>query len=74
MKFSTLYPIEIKKSASPGINAAKHFKVLQPVTEPERFGLLEQYKLKIGEGAVVCMANDLLPLDRKNWYVPAWLI
>jgi predicted AAA+ superfamily ATPase len=70
----TLYPIEIKKAASPGSEAVKHFKVLHPVTEPEKFDALEQYKLEIGEGAVICMANDLIPVDRKNWYVPAWLI
>lgn len=23
---------------------------------------------------VTCMANDLLPVDEKNWYVPVWLI
>lgn len=70
----TLYPVEIKKSASPGSEAVKHFKVLEPVTEPEKFGELEQYKVNIGNGAVVCMANDLLPVDKKNWYVPAWMI
>jgi predicted AAA+ superfamily ATPase len=70
----TLYPIEIKKSASPGSEALKHFKVLAPVTEPEKFGALEQYKLEVGEGSVLCMAPDLLPADKKNWYVPAWLI
>lgn len=70
----TLYPIEIKKSASPGTHAIKHFTVLDPVTEPERFGVLEQYKMKIGEGAVICMVNNLLPIDKKNWYVPAWMI
>jgi len=69
-----LYPIEIKKAASPGSESVKHFKVLSPVTEPERFGALDQYKLEIGEGAVICMANDLVPVDKKNWYVPAWLI
>jgi len=69
-----LYPIEIKKSASPGKDAVKHFKVLQPVAEPERFGALEQHKLEVGHGAVICMANDLLPVDQKNWYVPAWLM
>jgi len=52
----------------------KHFNVLQPVTEPERFGALEQHKLEIGSGAVICMANDLLPVDKKNWYVPAWSV
>ena len=70
----TLYPIEIKKSASPGKAAIKHFGVLKPVTEPEKFGELSQTKMKIGNGAVVCMANDLLPIDAKNWYVPVWLI
>jgi predicted AAA+ superfamily ATPase len=70
----TLYPIEIKKAASPGAEAVKHFKVLNPVTEPERFGELEQYKTEIGSGAVICMANDLLPADKNNWFVPAWMI
>jgi predicted AAA+ superfamily ATPase len=70
----TLYPIEIKKSASPGTEAVKHFSALHPVTQPERFGALEQFKTEIGTGAVVCMANDLLPVDRYNWLVPVWLI
>ncbi|MHB8279823.1 MAG: ATP-binding protein [Candidatus Humimicrobiaceae bacterium] len=70
----TLYPIEIKKTASPGKSAIKNFDVLNPVTEPEKFGELDQYKVEIGSGAVVCMTNDILPIDEKNWYVPAWLI
>jgi predicted AAA+ superfamily ATPase len=70
----TLYPIEIKKSASPGTQAAKHFKVLNPVSEPELFGASRHYKNEIGTGAVICMATDLLPIDSKNWYVPFWLI
>jgi predicted AAA+ superfamily ATPase len=69
-----LYPIEIKKAASPGSKSVKHFNVLHPVAEPEKFGALGQYKIEVGEGAMICMANDLLPVDRKNWYVPAWLI
>lgn len=36
-----LFPVEIKKSASRGTEAVKHFKVLDPVTEPESFGDLE---------------------------------
>lgn len=70
----TLYPIEIKKTASPGKNAIKNFRVLEPITEPEKFGELSQTKTNIGNGAVICLANDLLPIDAKNWYVPAWLI
>jgi predicted AAA+ superfamily ATPase len=59
----TLFPIEIKKSASPGKDAIKNFSVLKPIED-----------VKIGTGAVICMANDLLPLDRNNWCVPAWVI
>ena len=69
-----LSPIEIKKSASPGKAAIKNFKVLEPVTaEPAHAGL-ESLKVEIGTGSVICMANDLLPLNEKNWYVPVWLI
>ncbi len=70
----TLYPIEIKKSASPGKNAINNFNVLNPVTEPEKFCELDDYKVEIGSGAVICMVNGILPIDEKNWYVPAWLI
>ncbi len=69
-----LFPVEVKKSASPGSEAVKHFKALDPVTEPERFGELEQYKMQIGTGVVICMANDILPVDKKNWFIPAWLL
>lgn len=58
-----LSPIEIKKSASPGKAAIKNFKVLEPAL-----------KVELGTGSVVCMANDLLPVDDSNWYVPVWLI
>lgn len=30
--------------------------------------------LRIGSGGVVCLANDLLPVDAKNWYIPVGLI
>lgn len=67
-------PIEIKKAASPGSTAVKNFKVLTPMEDPEKFGAMEELKVSIGTGSVICMARDLLPLDKKNWYVPVWLI
>ncbi len=70
----TLYPIEVKKAASPGKGAIKSFHVLDAVQEPEKFGAINELKIDIGEGSVVCMAKDLLPIDAKNWYVPVWLI
>jgi len=70
----TLYPVEIKKAASFGAEAIRHFGALNPVNDPERFGVLKQFKVKIGTGAVVCMASDLLPINETNWRVPVWMI
>lgn len=70
----TVYPIEVKKAASPGKTAIKNFDVLAPVETPEKFGGMKELKVEIGPGNVLCMANDLLPISEKNWYVPAWLI
>lgn len=69
-----IYPIEIKKSASPGKAAIKNFGVLDPIQEPERIGKMEELKVTVGVGNVICLAGDLLPLDGKNWYVPVGLI
>ena len=70
-------PIEIKKSASPK-NAVKNFSVLAPIekeaSQEDIFSGTAHLKTKIGTGAVICMPPDLLPIDQKNWYVPAWLI
>lgn len=68
----TLSPIEIKKAASPAKSAIKNFRALEPVTHDGR--LDKALKVDIGTGSVICMASDLLPVDEKNWYVPAWLI
>ncbi|MFH1512864.1 MAG: ATP-binding protein [Bacillota bacterium] len=70
---ATLYPIEIKKAASPGKAAIKNFHALAPLEAPETADLA-QLKTKIGTGAVICMANDVLPIDRENWAVPVWVI
>lgn len=72
----TVYPIEIKKSAAPK-DAVKNFSVLAPIErQPEKdaFSGAAHLKTEIGTGAVICMCADLLPIDKKNWYVPAWLI
>lgn len=80
----TLYPIEIKKSASPGKEALKHFRVLDPLAQDpvalDRVAGAKQLrepssmKIKIGNGAVICMGGDLLPIDAHNWSVPVWMI
>lgn len=57
-----LHPIEIKKSGSPKKNAARHFPVL------------EKTGLTLGQGNVICLCRELIPIDRKNHLVPVGLI
>lgn len=61
-----LSPIEIKKAASPGKTAVKNFRVLEPVTREGTFEGLDSLKVKIRTGNVICMCNDLLPVDEKT--------
>ena len=72
---ATVYPIEIKKNTAPA-NAVKNFSVLNALEESdeELFADAAQLKTTVGTGLVVCLASDVLPVDKKNWYVPAWLI
>lgn len=74
---NTVYPIEIKKSAAPK-NAVKNFSVLSSIekepSDDEHFSGAAHLKTEIGTGAVVCLSSDVLPIDKKNWLVPAWLI
>lgn len=57
-----LYPVEIKKSADPGKNALKNFRILESLPE------------ETGEGAVICMTPLVIPLDEKNKLVPVLCI
>lgn len=70
-------PVEIKKSASPQ-DATRNFSVLRPIesepSEEDIFSGAAHLKTTIGMGAVICMIPDVLPIDKKNWYIPAWMI
>ena len=79
-ELNVIYPIEIKKSAHPE-NVVSVFDVLDPITTDQSNDAasfvsdgFEHYGTLIGNGSVICLCSDLLPIDRKNWYVPAWLI
>ena len=73
----TVYPIEMKKSSAPK-DAIKNFSVLKPIesepTEELKSSGAAHLKTNIGTGAVVCLSADILPIDKNNWYIPAWLI
>jgi predicted AAA+ superfamily ATPase len=54
----TLYPVEIKKSASPGTKDIRNFAVLQ------------KQKAVIGHGAVICLTQRQIPITREVDGVP----
>jgi predicted AAA+ superfamily ATPase len=53
-----LYPIEIKKTSNPTAKDIKHFDIL------------EKNGLKVGDGAVVCLAQTYIPLTKNVNIVP----
>jgi len=54
----TLYPVEFKKTASPGKMASKHFPALAKLQR------------KVGHGAVICLRSTDLPLSRDVDAIP----
>lgn len=57
-----LFPIEIKKTASPTPQLIRVFKTL------------DKGNVKRGNGAVLCMKEKLMALDRQNYIIPISLI
>lgn len=58
----TLFPIEVKKTASPGSQLARVFKVL------------DKSDMQRGTGAVVCMTERLGALNADCLTVPVWML
>ena len=58
----TLYPIEVKKTANPGLN------------DYGSFGLLSWLNKKVGLGAVICLLPERIPLSREVVSIPVWEI
>ena len=54
----TVYPIEIKKTASPARKAIRHFNVL------------ENLNVKKGTGSLICLAEESLPLSEDSITIP----
>jgi predicted AAA+ superfamily ATPase len=61
-KNMTLYPVEVKKKAQASEADAKHF------------GALKKLGKKIGTGAVLCLGQDRIPINREIVSIPAWEI
>lgn len=60
---NTLYPIEIKTHSEPDSKDIKHFSMLDEIKNVD-----------IGEGGVICLAKDLLPLKGNHKIIPLWSI
>lgn len=58
----TIYPLEFKKSASPGKDDIRHFS------------LLEKLKMPVGPGGVICLADLFLPLTASIFSIPVSII
>jgi hypothetical protein len=54
----TLYPLEIKKTSSPDVRLTKVF------------GLLEKSDRLLGNGGVVCLYDNFMPLGKDNFIIP----
>ena len=58
----TLFPIEIKKSATPDVRLTRVFS------------LIDKSPLKRGTSAILCTAEKLSAFDKDNLIVPIWMI
>ena len=57
-KNSKIYPLEIKKTATPKRTMLKNFSYL------------EKAQIKLGNGGLICLYDKLLPIDDKKYYIP----
>ena len=53
-----LYPIEVKKGKKPNGECTKNFEVLDSLNNEK------------GKGIILCMSDEIFPIDRNNYYVP----
>lgn len=57
-----IHPLEVKKSANPD----RH--------EVKKYELLDKVALTRGSGGIVCMCEEVIPIDSKNSFIPCNLI
>ncbi len=57
-----IHPLEIKKSANPDRREVKKYE------------LLDKAKLERGSGGIICMCEEVVPIDSKNCFIPCNLL
>ena len=70
----TLFPSEVKKTASPSYKDARNLGVLDPVSKSDVPGELASFKRTIGTGCILCMAQDTYPISERAWAFPVWAL
>ena len=60
---NTLFPLEIKQHSGPSPNDIKHFPMID-----------ELKNVNVGEGGVICLSQDILPLTNSHKTIPLWAI
>jgi predicted AAA+ superfamily ATPase len=57
-----IHPLEIKKSANPDSREVRKYEVL------------DKASIERGCGGVICMCEEIIPIDAKNYFIPCNLI
>lgn len=70
----TLFPIEVKKSASPTRADVKNFRALKPVEGEGAPVELRATRRTVGVGTEICMVSDTFPISENAWAFPVWAI
>ena len=59
---NTIHPLEIKKSSNPDKREVK------------KYALIDKAALVRGNGGIVCMCEQPIPIDQDNCFIPSNLI
>lgn len=70
----TLYPIEVKKTASPSKKDARNLGAVDPVAADDVPEELMAFKREVGTGCILCLANDAFPVNNRAWAFPVWAV
>lgn len=57
-----IHPLEIKKSANPDRREVK------------KYALIDKVKAERGSGGIICMCEEIIPIDTQNCFIPCNLI
>lgn len=57
-----IHPLEIKKSANPDRREVK------------KYSLIDKVKAERGSGGIICMCEEIIPIDTQNCFIPCNLI